>query len=151
MKRRPPKPGTLPDKSPQRRYTVRQLDRMREIIRDLNTPSGSSWGTDELNAAVEDQLRTHMVNGTSVKQLEVAKQEFWDQEVADMKAREADPEWQKQQREWQERFQREHPEFVFDDDGSFTIPEQPAVEISQLEVPQPLGERLKWWEWILPR
>lgn len=55
------------------RYSIEEMDRMRLAIEQ-----GNYWPTDDEKRArgVEDRLRTHLVNGTTPEELEVAAKGF---------------------------------------------------------------------------
>lgn len=53
------------------KYSVSEIDRMRDML-DFLWESGRPYRQDEKRASVEDRLRTHMTNGTTVAELEAA-------------------------------------------------------------------------------
>jgi hypothetical protein len=53
----------------QRPYTVSEIERMRQALQIINTPIGISYSQTAIDARVEDQLRTYMVNGTEPDEL----------------------------------------------------------------------------------
>jgi len=53
-----------------RKYSIHELDRMREIIRWKEWPVGVSWRGNEREEFVEEKLRTYMINGTTLEELE---------------------------------------------------------------------------------
>ncbi len=59
----------------QRRYSYDELKTMREALTEINTPIGVSYYQRELDALVEAQLQTHMLNGTDPEALVKAKAE----------------------------------------------------------------------------
>jgi hypothetical protein len=54
-----------------RRYTVDEIDRMREAIKTILTAGlGGSCNPDEVDKQAERQLRTHLLAGTPLKEIE---------------------------------------------------------------------------------
>jgi len=76
-----------------KKYSISDIDRMRNALRYLKIENMVPYYEEELAAAVEDQLRTHMMNGTDPHELEQAIQ----------KKRQLEHEWE---REREERMRR---------------------------------------------
>ncbi len=55
----------------QHKYTVDEISRMRKII-NFSYPSGTQFGPGQQEAQTENLLRTFMINGTTVEELDAA-------------------------------------------------------------------------------
>lgn len=85
--------------SEQRKYSIEEIDSMREAIRRrIGYNDNNSYRESERAAKVEDELRTHMLNGTSAEDLADAAQ----------KARDAYFERQRAQQEHYRAIQKRH-------------------------------------------
>lgn len=60
------------------KYSISEIDRMRSYLRVLTRQKSAE--------VIEDQLRTHMLNGTPPEDLKKAADEFRDQWERDMRA-----------------------------------------------------------------
>lgn len=66
------------------KYTVAEIDRMRRAI-EGSYPSGVIYNGKERAAEVEDRLRTHMQNGTTVTELEEVARASFEADIAAQK------------------------------------------------------------------
>ncbi len=60
----------------EKKYSIVEINRMRIALCWINTPFNSGYYAEELDRKIEDQLRTHIQNGTSPEELEKASQEY---------------------------------------------------------------------------
>lgn len=70
----------------QRKYSVAEIDRMRDAVRSMMPLYGLDWGGEGFLRIVEERLRTHMLNGCDPDELEAAGKEA---EIAHAKERAA--------------------------------------------------------------
>lgn len=58
--------------SDQQKYSVAEIQNMRESLRWILMPANGSFMPSELDAQIERQLQTHMLNGTDPAELNTA-------------------------------------------------------------------------------
>jgi hypothetical protein len=61
------------------KYSVDEIDRMRETVRRLLTPKGGglySYNPEQRTKEIEERLRTYMLNGTEPSELEKSAEDY---------------------------------------------------------------------------
>ena len=66
---------------PERKYSVSEIDQMRGFIEALTLEYGVGYQREQLEAQVEDRLRTYMLNGTEPVELEQAALRKYEQRL----------------------------------------------------------------------
>lgn len=59
-------------------YSLNDIDRMRRAITDFRSPYGANQYPGDMDAAIEDQLRTYMLAGISPWELEEKARAKWE-------------------------------------------------------------------------
>lgn len=87
-----------------RKYSIDEIDAMRSAIRNTISMTGGNYRESERAAHVEDVLRTHMMNGTDLEELQQGYRAARDAYFKDQEAR------QEHYREVQKRHSEKYPE-----------------------------------------